>query len=132
MLILHNPRIHTIDPRQPQAGAIAIQLAPESGGRVVAVGYLHPLQQEFPGAQLEDLQRRVVLPGLIDAHVHFRQYALGLHSLDCDTATLAECLERVRAAAIATQAGAWLRGHGWRQNAWAQGFGDAAMLDTVA
>ena len=132
MLILHNARIHTFDPRQPQAGAIAIQLAPESGGHVVAVGDLHPLQQEFPGAQLEDLQRRVVLPGLIDAHVHFRQYALGLHSLDCDTATLAECLERVRAAAIATQAGAWLRGHGWRQNAWAQGFGDAAMLDTVA
>jgi hypothetical protein len=132
VLILHNARIHTLFPPQTKADALAIQPAPESAGRVVALGDLHILQQEFPHARVEDLQGRVVLPGLTDAHVHFRQYSLGLHSLDCDTATRAECLARVRAAAAAAEPGAWIRGHGWRQNGWPEGFGDAAILDLAA
>ncbi len=132
MLILHNARIHTLSPQQPKAGALAIRPTPENGGRVVALGDLHDLQQEFPDAQVEDLQGRVVLPGLTDAHVHFRQYSLSLHSVDCDTASRAECLERVRAAAAAAEPGAWIRGHGWRQNGWLEGFGDAAMLNLAA
>lgn len=132
MLILHNARIHTLDPHEPEAAALAIRSAPESGGRVVAVGKLDKLVQEFHGAHLEDLQGRVVLPGLTDAHVHFRQYSLGLHDINCDTATRAECLERVRIAAAGAKPGVWLRGHGWRQNGWPEGFGDAAMLDAAA
>ena len=132
MLILHNARIHTLDPQQPHAQAMAIQLAPENQGRILALGDLHLLQKEFPFARLEDMRGRVLLPGLTDAHVHFRHYALGLTSVDCDTATRAECLERVRAAASRAQPGAWLRGHGWRQNDWPEGFGSAFLLDAVA
>src|SRR3990170_6989934 len=132
MLILHNARIHTLDPHQPEAAALAIRSASESSGRVVAVGEFDKLRQEFPSARLEDLQGRVVLPGLTDAHVHFRQYSLGLHDINCDTATRAECLEHVRVAAANAKPGVWLRGHGWRQNGWPEGFGDAAMLDAAA
>ena len=132
MLILHNARIYTLHPQQPKADALAIQPAPESGARIVALGDLHTLQQEFPGARLEDLHGHVVLPGLTDAHVHFRQYALGLHSVDCDTATRAECLQLVRSSAATMEPGAWLRGHGWRQSGWPEGFGDAALLDAAA
>jgi predicted amidohydrolase YtcJ len=132
MLILANAKIYTQDPKQPKAEALAIQPAPENVGRIVAAGSLDQLQAEFPNAQVEDLGGRVVLPGLTDAHVHIRNYAHGLNSLACDTATRAECIERVRARAAASQAGAWIRGHGWRQNNWPEGFGSAALLDEAA
>jgi predicted amidohydrolase YtcJ len=132
MLILANAKIYTQDPKQPNAEALAIQPAPESAGRIVAAGSLDRLQAEFPSAQVEDLGGRAVLPGLTDAHVHIRNYAHGLNSLACDTATRAECIERVRARAAASQAGAWIRGHGWRQNNWPEGFGSAALLDEAA
>ncbi|MEX2161276.1 MAG: amidohydrolase [Anaerolineales bacterium] len=132
MLILHNARIHTLDPQRPNATALAIGLASEHSSRVVAVGDLPELKGEFPNATLEDMQGRVILPGLTDAHVHFRHYAHGLQSVDCDTPTRAECIDRVRARAGQAKAGTWILGHGWRQHAWPEGFGDAAMLDAAA
>jgi predicted amidohydrolase YtcJ len=132
MLILANAKIYTQDPKQPQAEALAIQTAPENGGRVMASGSLDTLRAEFPSAKVEDLDGKVVLPGLTDAHVHIRNYAHGLNSLACDTTTRAECLERVRQRAAATSPGAWIRGHGWRQINWPEGFGTAELLDKVA
>ncbi|MEX2144115.1 MAG: amidohydrolase [Anaerolineales bacterium] len=132
MLILYNARVHTLDPQCPQAEALAIRLAPENQGCVLALGSLPELKQEFPNAELLDMHGNTVLPGLTDAHVHFRQYSLGLTAVDCDTFTRAECLERVQTAAAVAQPGAWLRGHGWRQNGWAEGFGTAALLDAAA
>jgi predicted amidohydrolase YtcJ len=132
MLILHNASVHTLHPQQPIATALAIQPAPDHGGRILALGDLHDLRQEFPKAALQDMEGRVILPGLTDAHVHFRQYSLGLQMIDCDTTTRAVCIERVGKCAATAKPGAWLRGHGWRQNGWPEDFGDAAMLDAVA
>lgn len=132
MLILSNARIHTLDSQQPTASALAIQTGSDHSGRIIAVGDLASLQTEFPKAQVEDLNGRVVLPGLTDAHIHLRQYALGLQQIDCNTATRAECIQRVAERAANTPPGVWIRGHGWRQNDWPEGFGSAAMLDAVA
>lgn len=132
MLILHSATFHTLDPQQAAVSALAIDTAPDNRGRILAVGDLHSLQQEFPKAKLEDLSAKVVLPGLTDAHVHFRHYALGLQAVDCDTASRAACLQRVADRVAKTTPGAWIRGHGWRQNDWPEGFGDAALLDAVA
>jgi predicted amidohydrolase YtcJ len=132
MLILSNARIHTLDPRHPSATAIAIEPAPESAGRIRAAGSFDELKAEFPNATIEDLGGHTVLPGLCDAHVHFRQYALSLQQLDCDTRGRAECIARVQQRVSNTQPSAWIRGHGWRQNEWPEGFGTAAMLDTVS
>ncbi len=131
MLILSNARIHTMDPQQPSASALAIQPVSEHSGRIIAVGDLASLQAEFPEAKVEDLNGRVILPGLTDAHVHLRQYALGLQQIDCNTATRAECIQRVAERAAQTAPGVWIRGHGWRQNDWREGFGTAAILDAV-
>lgn len=132
MLILANAKIYTQDTSQPWAEALAIQPTAEHGGRVVAVGKLDSLRAEFPKAKIEDLAGQTVLPGLTDAHVHLRNYAHGLENLACDTRTRAECIERVRERAAAGAPGAWIRGHGWRQNDWPEGFGNAALLDEAA
>jgi len=132
MLILSNAKIHTLDPKKPIASAMVIDSAPDNMGQVLALGSLDNLKEQFSSAKVEDLRGSIVLPGLTDAHVHFRQYSLGLQQINCDTSTRAECLERVRARALRLAPGVWIRGHGWRQNDWQEGFGTAAMLDEVA
>jgi predicted amidohydrolase YtcJ len=129
-LLLYHGLIHTLDPLQPTATALAIR-----GDRILASGSDDDMRALLPAAtgdQVVDLGGLPVLPGLIDAHLHFDWYSLGLQNVDAETATLAECLERVRAKAAATPAGQWVTGLGWNQNAWGGQFPTAAQLDAVA
>jgi predicted amidohydrolase YtcJ len=74
---------------------------------------------------------RVILPGLIDSHLHLKHYALALEQIDCETDTLEACLSRVRERAERTAPGAWILGHGWNHNVWGE-WPSAADLDGVA
>lgn len=126
--LLTNASIYTMDAKTPQANALAIL-----DGRVIATGKSLPLLLEFEGrAEVKDMHGKVVIPGLTDAHIHLQHYALGLTKVDCETATLQECLERVTARARTTPPGTWILGHGWNQNNWPEGFGNAEMLDQAA
>ncbi|NOZ00080.1 MAG: amidohydrolase [Chloroflexi bacterium] len=126
MKILHNARIYTLDPSQPAASTLVID-----GGRIAAVGG-GELTEQFPRAVKQDMGGRVILPGLTDAHIHLEHYALGLHKIDCETDTRAECLRRVAERARALPPGEWVLGHGWNQNIWPEGFGAVADLDAIA
>ena len=134
MKILYNARIYTLDARQPSATAIAI-----NEGKILAIGGNYEILKEFSRgiesaqpAELEDLANRVIIPGLTDAHFHLENYALSLQMIDCEVPSLEECVRRVGERARVTQPGTWIRGHGWNQNNWDQGFGTAADLDAVA
>ena len=50
-------------------GALAIDAA----GRVAAVGDWSAVRARFPDAEVDDRRGALVLPGLVDAHVHFPQ-----------------------------------------------------------
>ncbi len=127
MQLLINGRLHTLDARQPHATALAIR-----DGQIVAVGRDDDvLALKSPGAEMLDLQGRTVLPGLIDSHLHWEWYALGLQAVDAETDTLDECLRRVGERAAAAPAGSWVTGRGWNQNLWA-GFPSRADLDRAA
>jgi predicted amidohydrolase YtcJ len=128
MKILFNAHIHTLDPQNPTASAIAIERE-----RIIALGEYAALKDELVGrAESHDLGGRTVIPGLTDAHIHLENYAMGLQKVDCETASIAECLERVAERARLTPPGDWILGHGWNQNAWEKGYGRAADLDAVA
>lgn len=88
---------------------------------------------EFGGhADVEDMEGKVVLPGLTDSHMHLRNYALSITRVDCASATKEECLQRVAQRAKITPNGEWILGHGWNQNEWPGGFGQATELDATA
>jgi hypothetical protein len=123
--ILHNARIYTLEKARPLASVIALD-----HGEIVAVGG-EELLREFEGAPRDDLGGRVVLPGLSDAHLHLKYYALALRQIDCETDTLAECLRRVGEEASRSAPGKWILGHGWNQNVWGA-WPSAAELDGVA
>jgi predicted amidohydrolase YtcJ len=125
MKLYYNARIHTLDPAKPLASTLLVD-----HGEVLAAGD-EELVADFAGTGSQDLGGRVVLPGLTDAHLHLHNYALGLQKVDCETATLQECLQRVEARARTTRPGEWVLGHGWNQNVWG-GWPSAADLDRIA
>lgn len=60
----------TMDPHQPRADAFAVQ-----GERITAVGTVDHVRAVVPQAHVEELDG-VVLPGLIDAHMHMQRGGL--------------------------------------------------------
>ncbi|HLE92078.1 MAG TPA: amidohydrolase [Anaerolineales bacterium] len=113
MKLLYNAYIHTQDPSQPVESAIVIDRE-----RIVAVGEAKNLLARYPDAEKQDMNRRVILPGLTDAHLHLKNYALSLQKVDCETETKDECLRRVEERVKRAKAGEWILGHGWNQNVW--------------
>jgi predicted amidohydrolase YtcJ len=131
-LLLYNGQVHTMDAGQPLVQAVAI-----TANRILAVGSdaeLRPLLR--PGAPAVDLGGRVLIPGLIDAHVHFGWFSIGVYQqrLDLDNVpTKAEALARVAQAAAAREPGTWIQGAGWNKNLWPGAeFPTASDLDAVA
>ncbi len=105
MKILHNARIHTLDPNCPMASVIVVQCE-----RVLAVGGPE-LLESFPQAGCQDMDGRVILPGLTDAHLHLEKYALSLQKLDLNGKSDEDCARLVSERAV--HPGEWILGHGW-------------------
>lgn len=130
--VLYNSLIYTQDPERPVASALAVRRDRDDGW-ILAVGSDETILAEFGQGNLcQDMGGQVLIPGLCDAHIHLLHYALGLRKIDCEVPSKMECLQRVQAAAATTPPGEWILGHGWNQNDWPEGFGNARDLDAVA
>jgi len=128
MILLTNAKIVTLWDEIPRAEALAVR-----DGRVLAVGTNHQIETLAKiSDQRIDLDGKTVWPGLTDAHLHFENYALSLQRIDCETSTREECLRKVSWAAQHSNPGSWIRGHGWNQNVWPEGFGNVQLLDQAA
>jgi predicted amidohydrolase YtcJ len=113
-LIVTAAAIHTVDPRTPRAQAFAVR-----DGRFVYVGSRDGARA-LTGRRTKvlDLGDVTVLPGLIDAHLHFTGVGLALHEVDlAHAATFAEVVRRTVAFAAASR-DPWIIGDGWDQNLW--------------
>ncbi|HOX31067.1 MAG TPA: amidohydrolase [Spirochaetales bacterium] len=84
------------------------------------------------GTELLDLRGARVLPGLTDAHLHFRDLALGLRQVDAELATPGAVAEAVARRAAEAGPGAWVIGYGWNRNAWDGAFPSKGALDAAA
>ncbi|MBN1667618.1 MAG: amidohydrolase [Anaerolineales bacterium] len=127
MKILRNAKIYTLDPARSQVSALLID-----GAHILVAGSEADCLAYGDRAELEDLSGKTIIPGLTDAHLHLQLYALGLLKVNCETPEQPECLQRVAGRAQQSPPGEWILGHGWNQNLWPQGFGNATQLDQVA
>ncbi|MEM6283212.1 MAG: amidohydrolase [Chloroflexota bacterium] len=128
--ILYNGNIHTMNPAQPHATALAI-----CNGRVLMVGSDDDVREYATGRTvLENLRGKTVLPGLIDAHVHWRWTSENYHNVNMyELRSKAESVERVAERARGVPDGEWIQGHGWAQDLWeVPVFPTAADLDAIA
>lgn len=128
-LILYNGIIHTVNPVQPRAEALAVR-----DDRIVAVGSTAAIRRDYTSSVSIDLAGRTVVPGFIDAHAHLEGMGASLMSLDLTGAvSVEEIRHRVAERVPQLDKGVWLRGRGWDQNLWAEkSFPTHAMLDAVA
>jgi hypothetical protein len=80
-----------------------------------------------------DGEGRVVVPGMIDSHVHVLDIGFAQLTLDLSPAkSLDEALARIQAYAAAHPDRPWIIGTGWNHEAWGMGsFPTAAELDAV-
>ena len=125
-ILLENAKIYTFGNPNIPIESMAIQ-----GARILAIGEREHLRQIIPSNfSAIDLGGRTVLPGLTDSHIHFENYSLRHEKIDCDTATIDECLERIRLNAEQSGPGEWIQGHGWDQNLWGR-YGTMDELDRV-
>jgi predicted amidohydrolase YtcJ len=113
-VILENANILTMDEGMPRASALAI-----AGGRVL--GGVDSREDAIASHAHErvNLQGATVLPGFVDAHVHFRAWALSrvrvnLGRADEPVGDLDAALATVTAHAATLPADGWVLGGGWR------------------
>lgn len=80
-----------------------------------------------------DGEGRVMIPGLIDSHLHVMGLGFGALTLDLsDTNSLAEAQARIAQYAADNPERRWIIGRGWNQEKWGLGrFPNAAELDSV-
>ena len=126
-LTLINAQIITMDPDQDSASGMVIQ-----DGKISHLLFGTEGNNPPGAGKSLDLKGRFLMPGLIDSHLHLRNYAESLDKIDCETDTKRECLDRVKKRVADTPPGSWILGHGWNHNNWLNGYGSAAELDQAA
>ncbi|KXK21622.1 MAG: amidohydrolase family protein [Chloroflexi bacterium OLB15] len=113
--ILHNGNI-AVEPGSP----LRIQALAIGGGRILAAGSdaeILPLAR--PGTKIENLNGALVVPGMIDAHIHWKAYAESLHMVQLfGMRSKEEALTQIASYAATRPAGEWITGYGWAQDEW--------------
>jgi len=103
--VLVNARVHTLEPRQPSAEALAV-----AGGRIAAVGRAADVKR-WRGRRTEviDLRGATVIPGLVDAHAHMDREGLKLlYPSLASCRSIADIQRVVRKLAAVRPRGEWI------------------------
>ena len=129
-MVLLNGTIHTMDTQTPQARAVAVR-----AGQIMAVGGNKEISALADSSTKRiDLKGRLVLPGMMDSHFHFYDWAMGRKQLELSGETsLEQLLVKVAGSARKIPDGSWILGQGWNESDWSEhSMPDRARLDAVA
>jgi predicted amidohydrolase YtcJ len=113
--IIINAVVHTMDPAQPLAEAVAIY-----ANRIVAVGTSKEVRKlAGPTTRIIDAKKRLLLPGFNDAHTHFLSGGFQLSSVDLrDANSQQEFAARIKTFAEKLPKGRWITGGDWDHERW--------------
>jgi predicted amidohydrolase YtcJ len=114
LVILHG-HVWTVDRAHPQAEAVAV-----NGNKIVAVGADAQISKWIgPATKKIDAQGNSVLPGFIDAHVHFSIGGGEISGVQLrDAATPQEFARRISEHAKKLPRGEWMLGGTWDHELW--------------
>jgi predicted amidohydrolase YtcJ len=128
-LVLRDGAVHTVDPANPSASAIAVR-----GGLIVAVGADRDVAGLIgPTTRVIELRGRTVLPGFQDAHCH--PVTSGVDQLRCDLLEVRggrlAALDAIRTYATSHPDEPWIVGSGWYMADFPNGLPHRRDLDPV-
>jgi predicted amidohydrolase YtcJ len=114
-LIIHNAHIWTVNPKRPEADAVAVL-----NGRITAVGSDSAVMLwRGPNTRIVDAKGNRLLPGFNDAHVHFSDGGAALSSVQLTNVTsLKEFVQKIADYAEHAPKGEWLRNGNWDETKW--------------
>ncbi len=127
-LAVVNTRVWTGDARRPWADAIAVR-----GDRIAAVGSgaeVHKLVSK--DTRVIDAKGQMLVPGFVDAHIHFLNGGFRLASVQLrDARTPAEFTARIKAFAATVPEGTWILGGDWDHERWGGELPRREWIDSV-
>jgi predicted amidohydrolase YtcJ len=113
-LLLLNGKIVTVDFDFSIVEAIAVR-----DNKILAIGTTSDIMAwRGPGTEVLDLENRMVLPGLIDSHLHMVGTGVALSQINCRTPpiiSISDLVDAVREKAVEAKPGEWILGRGWDQ-----------------
>ncbi|MGE7601353.1 amidohydrolase [Peribacillus sp. NPDC097675] len=109
-----NGEVITVDEKNSTKQAVAI-----AGNKIIAVGSNSEIEEFIgPATKVLDLEGKSLIPGLIDAHLHFVMYGVFQLQVSCKDPTIEtieNLLEALRVKAKKTPKGNWIRGWGFNE-----------------
>ena len=111
--MLLNGKIYTMDPKLPQAEAVAIR-----DHKIIAVGKNADVENlGRANFQVLNLEGKTVIPGLIDGHTHFLSFAYRLRKANLEgISSFDEILSVIDDFCRKLKPGEWVVGDGWDKN----------------
>ncbi len=126
-LAVVNARIWTGVDARPWAEALAV----DSTGRIAAIGTTAQIAR-LGAITVIDARSQMVVPGFIDAHVHFVDGGFGLASVQLrDARTKTEFVTRIRDHARTLPKGAWITNGDWDHTTWGGELPQRSWIDSV-
>jgi predicted amidohydrolase YtcJ len=123
-----NGHVVTMDTKYPEVQAFAV-----GQGKILSIGTSEEIASTYPEADVVDLERKTVMPGIIESHGHL--LSLGQSFLELNVGgikTPEEVVLKVKGRVEDTPAGEWITGWGWDEGAWAKSYPTNEELSAVS
>jgi hypothetical protein len=127
--VLTHARIYTVNPKEPWAQAMAVR-----AGKIIAVGSNKEIAAyQGSSTKVIDAKEHMVLPGLVDAHVHFMAGSAVMQQVSLNEArTVAEFQQVIKDYVAAHPDNKWIQGMGWVYSIFGKnGLPDKRLVDEV-
>ncbi|MCL2601961.1 MAG: amidohydrolase family protein [Treponema sp.] len=110
-----NATIYTVDNAFSTATVLAVK-----GDRIAYVGSDRAAAEAAlrSGFRVVDLEGKTVIPGIIDAHIHFQYIGQNMARVDAFWQPKEVIVDRVREAVALAAPGEWILGWGWNHEIW--------------
>jgi len=123
-----NGHVITMDEANPEVGAFAV-----GRGRILSIGTSEEIASAYPEADVVDLERKTVMPGIIESHGHLLSLGQSFLELNVEgIETPEEVVLKVKERVAETPAGEWIMGWGWDEGAWAKNYPTNRDLSAIS
>jgi len=123
-----NGHVVTMDTKNPEVEAFAV-----SQGKILSIGTSEEIASAYREADVVDLERKTVMPGIIESHGHLLSLGQSFLELNVEgIETPQQVVLKVKEKVGETPAGEWIVGWGWDEGAWAKNYPTNEELSAIS